>query len=374
MKRFLAIFLTLIMSALLFVSCADEEKTPARDPDLRYQFDLTPYIEIEESDYKGIELTRVDSTLTDDDLNDAIASVLDEHAELVEVTDAAAKLGDTANIDFKGYVDGEAFEGGEGTDFDLELGSGSFIPGFEEAIVGHFSGEDFTIDVTFPENYHEELAGKAAQFEITINSLKTPVYPDFNEEFVKEISDYETIEEYLAGLTETLTEEKQYYAESQMNQDAFYTIYENVKIIEYPQPEYDFYYNDYVTYYEDLAKSQYGCDLDTFITTHANSTREEFEYYADASAKSMIEQDLIIFSIANKLGIINALTDEDYNAHLAELAESIGITADEVETQYGETEVWKDMVLGKVLDYVIENANIVDPALEASKLEIETAE
>ncbi len=376
MKRILIALLSVILCAFLLASCpkdpANEQNTLKGEItnyfDVPYQYDLTSYIEITRDDYVGVEVTKVDTTVTDEDLNDAIYTKLDEAGTLVDVTDRGAENGDTLVIDFKGSVDGEYFSGGEATDYEMVLGEAGFIDGFEEALVGHKAGESFNINVTFPEGYSEELGGKDAVFEITMKSVKTKVLPEFNLDFIKVNSEFTTVEEYLAFVTEELVEAKADEAKSAKIDEAFGKIYDNVVIKDYPKDEYDFYYNDYVGYYEGLAET-YGVDLKTFITELAGSTEQEFYKYADTNAQYFVTQELIVYSIAKNEGILEKITKADYDEYLLELAELYDTDGAGIEAQYGTDEVWKSLISDKIFDFILENSVEVEPAEEDTKTE-----
>ena len=160
--------------------------------------------EIEIKDYKGIEIEKKSTEVTDELVNEEIEKVRERNSRMVTVEDRAAQMGDVTVIDFEGFVDDVAFEGGKAENFNLELGSGNFIPGFEEQLVGHNTDEEFTITVTFPEEYHsEELKGKEAQFKITIHEIKVKELPELDDEFVKDVSDKDTLDEYKEEIKET---------------------------------------------------------------------------------------------------------------------------------------------------------------------------
>ena len=377
MKKILLVLTALVLSLTLLVSCSkDVPETPKdlTDPTLSindcievpYQYDLSPYITVEKNDYTGLEVTKIDTTVTDEDLNAAIYAALEESATLVDVTDRGAELNDTLVIDFKGSVDGEYFDGGEATDFEMILGEAGFIDGFEDAIVGHTAGEEFVIDVTFPEDYNEELGGKAAKFEIKIKSIKETVLPELNEEFVLNNTECKSVEEFITYITEEAALLNIENAEADQRSEAFAQIYSNVELVDYPEDEYKFYYDDYVNYYEEMAQTYYGVDLATFITEVAGSTEDEFYYYADVNASQIVEQELIVFAIANAENLIAGLTKGDYDAYLAELGEYYEMDAASVESQYGATEIWKSLIMERVMDFVIENAVEVEPKAEES--------
>lgn len=370
----------ILMSALLvatMASCSDKEKGKDKDAvnsdsassitehfEVPYQYDLTPYIDITREDYVGVEIEKVSTEVTDEDVNATIYSDLLEHATYADVTDRGAEMGDSLNINFKGSVDGVEFEGGTAENYELVLGNAGFIDGFEDALVGHKAGEEFVIDVTFPEDYNEELGGKDAQFAIKMNSVKEAVLPELNDAFVKENFDCDTVEAYLADIQEELIAQKASSVEDQRKSLAFEAVYDNVKIKDYPEDEYEYYYNDFVSYYEEIAKNYYNMDLVTYITEACSSTEEEFYYYADMNANTIIEQELIFFSIANQEKLWQGLTKGDYDAHLENLASLYETDTATFEETYGASEVWKSLIWEKAIDFVLENAVEVEPTTE----------
>lgn len=376
MKRIIIAFFSLLLCAFLLVSCSKDNSNDqyvingeiVKYFDVPYLYDLAPYIEITRDDYVGIEVTKVDTTVSDEDLNEAIYTKLDEASTLVDVTDRGAEKGDTLVIDFKGSVGGEYFSGGEATDYEMVLGEAGFIDGFEDALIGHTAGESFDINVTFPEGYSEELGGKDAIFEINMKSVKAKVLPEFNLDFIKANSDFTTVEEYLAFVTEELVEAKADEAKSAKIDEAFGKIYNNVVIKDFPDEEYEFYYNDYVSYYEGLADT-YGVDLKTFITDLAQSTETEFYKYADTNAQYFVSQELIVYSIAKNEGILDKLTKAQYDEYLLELAELYETDGAGVEAQFGTDEVWKSLISDKTFDFILENSVEVEPTVEEAPTE-----
>ncbi len=374
MKKFALILLTVILSVALLAACSDNPETPATekkpvDPttpiaecfDLPYQYDLSPYITVEKDNYMNLQVTKIDTSVTDEQLNAAIFSELEAHGTLADVTDRPAELGDTLNINFKGYVDDVAFEGGEADNQELVLGEGGYIPGFEDAIVGHSLGEEFTIDVTFPEDYNEQLAGKAAKFEIKINSIKTTLLPELNEAFVTENYDYSSIEEFITATTEKLAKENVINADAEQKSELFAAIYNTVKFLDYPKKEYQARYDEFVDYYTALAQTNFGVDLKTFITEVAGSTEEEFYQQADLSAKQYVEQDLIVYAIGNKENLITSLKKSDYDAYLAKIASDNDMQVADVEAALSADELWNSLIIETVFDFILDNATVVEP-------------
>ena len=185
----------------------DVEKADKTGLILNVKVTVEPEVNIQ--NYKGIEYTPVSLEVTDEDINKEIDSVRNRNSRLVTVEDRPAENGDITVIDFKGLLDGVPFDGGTSENYSLTLGSGAFIPGFEDQVVGHSTGEEFTIDVTFPEDYQaEELKGKAVQFEIKLHEIKKREFPEFDDEFVKDVSEVDTVDEYKAQVKADLEEKR----------------------------------------------------------------------------------------------------------------------------------------------------------------------
>ena len=165
------------------------------------------YPEVELASYKGLEAVKKSGEATDEDVENELKNMQDRNSRLVSVEDRASQMGDTCSIDFEGFVDGVAFEGGKGENYPLELGSGSFIPGFEEQVAGKNIGEEFDVNVTFPEQYAEELAGKDAVFKVTIHEIKAKELPELDDEFAKD-ADFDTLDELKEDIKKSISERK----------------------------------------------------------------------------------------------------------------------------------------------------------------------
>ena len=179
-----------------------------------YTFEVTLYPEVTLCQYKGLEAEHKDESVSDEDVDNELNSVRKRNARMIDIDDRAAELGDTVDIDFDGYLDGERFDGGKAEGYSLELGSNSFVPGFEDQVVGMKIGEEKDIDITFPENYTPELAGKAVVFKIKLNGITTPELPELDDEFAKDVSEFDTLDEYKTSLRGDLEKRKKDEAEN----------------------------------------------------------------------------------------------------------------------------------------------------------------
>jgi len=306
-------------------------------------------------EYKGLTLTSVTQATVDEE----IAAMLEHYAELVEV-DRAAEDGDTVNIDYVGTKDGVAFEGGTAEGYDLVLGSGSFIDGFEDGLIGAVTGEVRDLNLTFPENYtNADLAGQAVVFNVTVNSVKEEVIPELTDAFVAEKfpDHYATVAEYTEALRETLNLET-YYEQvtdqimassevSKYNEDE--VAVEKQALIEE--------YTSFASYYG----SMYGLDTETAIQYFLGfESTEAFEEEMGNYAYDVVKNAMIIKEIAAKENI--ELTDEVYNAKVTEYAANYGYedNASFIEV-YGEDMVRKSLLAELVMEFIIDNAVIADP-------------
>ncbi|MBQ5563415.1 MAG: trigger factor, partial [Clostridia bacterium] len=221
---------------------------------------VEPEVSIE--NYKGITYKPMSLEITDEDVEAEVQKLRERNSRLVTVEGRAAENGDIAVIDFKGILDGEAFEGGTSENYNLTLGSGSFIPGFEDQIIGHNAGEEFTIDVTFPEDYQaENLKGKAVQFEIKLHELKKKELPEFNDDFVKDVSEFETVDSYKADIRTKLEEARKKEADSDKENQVAEKLKE-LMTAEIPEVMYENQVDNLVDEFEMSLRAQ-GIDLAT---------------------------------------------------------------------------------------------------------------
>ena len=309
------------------------------------------------SGYKGIEIDKVDvdTDISDEDVENEINSVLEENATDKEVTGRAAQLGDTADINYVGKVDGQEFDGGSADNYPLELGSGSFIEGFEDSIVGHNVGETFDWNGKFPDDYQNtDLAGKDVVFTITVNALTEPELPELTDDFVKTVSEEsETVEEYREEVRKNLEETAQENYDSELNSAVWEAVLEKAEVKGYPDGEVDRIYNTYLEQYQEMA-SYYNMEYDEFIQLYTEMTVDEFEEEAKEAAKDNIKQSQVAEVIAEKEGL--TLTDEEYEKEFEKLAEDYGYEdVDDLKEVAGE-ETLKQLVLQPIVqEWLAEN-------------------
>lgn len=304
--------------------------------------------------YKGIEVEKLSTEVTDELVDEELQAVRERNGRMVTVEDRAAENGDTTVIDFEGFVDGEAFEGGKSENYNLRLGDGNFIPGFEEAIVGHKSGEEFTIDVTFPEDYNaENLAGKEAQFKIKLHEIKTKELPEVDDEFVKDVSEKDTLEEYKEELKEKV--QKRLEEDSEKDFDNKLTeALEKLAVDEIPEAMYDNEVRDMLNEFDMRLRSQ-GMDLQTYMKyTGMDQGAIEATYKPQAEKRVKIRLVLEAIGRQEKLEV----TDEDVEKEYEKLADAYKAKVDEVKTYISKEALSEDIKVEKAMQLVRDNAVI----------------
>lgn len=274
--------------------------------------------------YKGIEVEKTATPkVTDEEVESYIQAQLEQNADVQEVTDRAVESGDTATIDFEGKVDGVAFDNGSGTDYPLEIGSGSFIPGFEDGVIGHNIGETFDIDVTFPEDYGSaDLAGKAAVFTVTVKSISKSNVPELNDEFVQKVSkESKTVEEYKKEVKQLLADNNKASAEETLVSDAWAALMENVEVKKYPTKELQKMIETIDSQYKQYAE-MYGVEFSEFLETYMGMDEDTYNTQLSKAAKSQIQQDQVIELIAKKEKL--TLSKDELQKKYEEYAETYG--------------------------------------------------
>ena len=326
---------------------------------LTFKAVITVEPEVEIKDYKGIEYTPTSLEVTDEDIDEEIKKVQKRNSRLVTVEDREAQNEDIAVIDFKGILDGEAFEGGSAENYSLTLGSGAFIPGFEEQVVGHKSGEEFTIDVTFPEDYQaDELKGKAVQFEIKLHEIKTHELPEVDDEFVKDVSEFETVDEYKADLKTKLEESKKTNADNSKEQQIAEKLTELLEA-EIPEAMYDNQLDHIIDEFAMNLRSQ-GIDLNTYMQYTGLTEDKLRETYYDR-AETQVKLRLALKKIAELEGL--KASDEDVEAKYNELAETYKDDVSRVKAAFDKKDIAGDIETERAMNFVKENA--VEKAADA---------
>ena len=308
-------------------------------------------------EYKGLKLTKEITEVRDEDIDDAVADALEN--TYVEV-DRPAENGDTVNIDYVGTMEGEEFEGGSDTGFDLQLGSHSFIDGFEDGLVGAKKGDVVTLDLTFPKNYTEELSGKAVQFKVTVNKVQT-TSKEISEEWVKANTEFESVEDYRRDIRVKLETQNNTDAEDTMEGEAWKMVLENSEVNEYPEEVVQ--YGRY--YYDQLLKSycqQSGITLEQYMEAK-NMTADDYKEMQTAYAQSMAGQLLIMAAIEKAEGISEE--DQQYLESLQELVEASGVDEDTFFSYYERFSVEQSLMLERINKIIVDNAIVTEKMVEA---------
>ena len=313
---------------------------------------VEPTMEID--NYKGIEVEKKSTEVTDELIDKEIEQVRERNSRLVTVEDRAAENGDTAVIDFEGFVGGEAFEGGKAEGYNLSLGSGNFIPGFEEQIIGHTTGEEFSINVKFPEEYQaEELAGKDAEFKIVLHEIKTKELPEVDDDFVKDVSDKDTLDEYKEELRETVAKRLKDEAEKDVDDQISNKLMELLEG-EIPEAMFENQANEMVRDFEMRLRAQ-GMDMKTYMQYMGMDVNALKGMYRE-DAEKRVKLRLALETIAKKENI--EVTEADLEDEYSKMAEAYKMDADKVKEAVPAESLTEDVKVQKALDLVKNSAVI----------------
>ena len=310
-------------------------------------------------DYKGVTVEKTIQSVTDEDVQNEIDNALANYP--VEV-DQAAKEGDTVNIDYVGKIDGEEFDGGSDQGADLKLGSGKFIDGFEDGLIGARKGETRTLNLTFPEDYTQDLAGKAVEFTVTVNAVKEPLSEPTDQWVADNIEGYDNIADYKAGIRSEQEESNEQTAENQVRYAAWTQVIDNCTINEYPETLVEVGKKLYKQQVETYAKYA-GMELDAYIES-SGLTQEEYQSNMEEYGKNVAAQALVCQAICNKEGF--AIGDDDYQKALQDMLTEYGCTEDELIQTYGQDNVEQSIMLNRVSNLIMENANVTEVQADSS--------
>ncbi|MBR5520776.1 MAG: trigger factor [Oscillospiraceae bacterium] len=315
---------------------------------------LTVYPEVTLGEYKGLKAEKKVIPVTDEIVEADLMNMQDRNARLVSVADRAAQLEDTANIDFEGFCDGVAFEGGKGEGFDLTLGSGQFIPGFEEQVVGHEIGEEFDVNVTFPEVYHsEELAGKPAVFKVKINELKVKELPELDDEFAKDVSEFDTLEELKADIRAHREKEAENAAELDVENTLVQQVVAGMQA-NIPEGMIEVRIDETVRDFDNRLQQQ-GLNLETYLQ-YTQMTLESFRKTFREQAEEQVKVRLALEAVVKAEGI--TASDEEYEEELMKAATAYNYPITELRKMIPVEEVKHDLSVQKAIDFIKANAEI----------------
>ena len=310
-------------------------------------------------DYKGVTVEKTIQSVPDEDVQNEIDNALANYP--VEV-DQAAKEGDTVNIDYVGKIDGEEFDGGSDQGADLKLGSGKFIDGFEDGLIGARKGETRTLNLTFPEDCTQDLAGKAVEFTVTVNAVKEPLSEPTDQWVADNIEGYDNLADYKAGIRSEQEESNEQTAENQVRYAAWTQVIDNCTINEYPETLVEVGKKLYEQQVETYAKYA-GMELDAYIES-SGLTQEEYQSNMEEYGKNVAAQALVCQAICDKEGF--AIGDDDYQKALQDMLTEYGCTEDELIQTYGQDNVEQSIMLNRVSNLILENANVTEVQADSS--------
>ena len=307
--------------------------------------------------YKGVKIEKIDTEVTDEDIDKEIKREQEANARTISVEDRPVKDGDTAVIDFEGFIGDEAFEGGKGENYPLVIGSGSFIPGFEEQLIGKNSGDDVDVKVTFPEDYNaKDLAGKEALFKVKINEIKEKELPELDDEFASEVSEFDTMAEYREDVKKNLAEKKEKEAKDKKEDAVIEAIIKDSKM-DIPDAMIETQARTMVNDYARRLQSQ-GLSLEQYFM-FTGLDMDKFTDQMKEGARKRIESRLILEAVVKAENF--EVTDEEYEKELERIAEESKMEVDKLkeyigDDEYGRNQIIDDLKIQKAVDFVVDNA------------------
>lgn len=322
--------------------------------------------DVDAGEYKGLTAEKAEAEVTEDEIDHEIDHLRDQNSRMIDIDDRAAATGDIANINFEGFVDGVAFEGGKGEDYDLTLGSGSFIPGFEDQIVGHSVGEEFDVNVTFPDEYTPELASKPAVFKVKLNSLTVKELPELDDEFAKDLGEYDTLAELKEGIKKELLEHKQHHADDDFENALRNQLVENMKA-EIPAVMIDEQAKQNKDNFIERFRSQ-GISYEQYLA-YTGMDEATLDEQIRTEAEKQVKLRLTLEKIAELENV--EISDEDIEAEYDKIATTYGIDIETVKKIAPVEGIKGDISVQKAMKIVVENAV---PVAKAEKAAEETAE
>lgn len=309
--------------------------------------------EVTLGDYAGLSVTKKVKTVEDSAVDAELARMQDRNGRLL-TREGKAENGDTVDIDFEGFVDGTAFEGGKAEHYSLVLGSNSFIPGFEDQLVGHAAGEEFDINVKFPEEYQaSELAGKDATFKIKLHEVKYKELPALDDDFAKDVSEYDTLDELKASIRKGMEENNDRQADQQVENDLIEQVVNGMQA-EIPQAMYDSRVDELVRDFE-YRLSQQGLKMDMYLQYMGMTMDQLRAQFAD-QAEKQVKMRLAMEAIVDKENIVTS--DEEFDTEVQRIADAYKMETEKVKAIVDADAVKKDLAVNKAIDFVKEKANI----------------
>lgn len=330
-----------------------------------YTFKATVAVkpEVALKQYKGLKAEKTVHEVTDEEVMSELTKRQDQAGRMVAVEGRASQKGDTAVIDFEGFVDGVAFAGGKGTDHPLELGSNSFIPGFEDQVEGKNVGEEFDVNVTFPENYHaDELKGKAATFKCQLKELRHKELPELDDEFAKDVSEFDTLNELKESIRKDLQEHSDEHAQSEL-ENKLMEIVCNEMEVDIPRCMFDTRIDEMIREFEFRLQSQ-GMNLPLYLQ-YSGMDMDAFRQTYEAAAQEQVRTRLALEKIVEVEKIVP--TEEEIDKQYEELSKSYRMDVDRVKTLLTREALLENIAMGKALDLVRDSAEVTEVKETAEK-------
>ena len=319
------------------------------------------YPEVKLGQYKGLEAPKAEVKVVAADVNARLKEMADRNSRLVSV-ERAVKKGDTADIDFEGFDNGVAFDGGKGENFDLEIGSGSFVPGFEDQLIGMKAGEEKDIDITFPENYTPELAGKPVVFHVKVNEVKEKQVPAIDDEFAKDVSEFDTLKDLKADIKKKLTAERTESAQRAFEDVLMAKVAEGIEA-DIPEEMVELQAERMMEQFKQQLASQ-GIPFDQYLKM-TGTTEADFLSQAHGPAQEQVRMDLAVEAIIKAEGLEAA--DDEVNAEMQKLADKYGMDLESVKKYLPAAQVREQVIREKVVKLVADSAVAVAPEAEEKK-------
>lgn len=311
--------------------------------------------EVELGEYKGLKATKKSTKVTADEVKAELNRMLEQNARIVTVEDRAVQKDDITVIDFEGFTDGEAFEGGKAEGYELTIGSNQFIPGFEEQIIGHKTGEEFDVNVKFPEDYHAELAGKDAVFKIKLHEIKVKELPELDDEFVKDVSEKDTVDELKKSIKADLEKSKKAAADDEVNNTLLDMVAEGIKA-EIPQAMIEKKIDSDINDFAYRLQAQ-GLELQTYLQ-YTGMDNEKFREGFKDRAEKQVKLDLALEKIieVEKIEVIEAEIDAEYQ----KFAEAYNMEMDAIKKAFPAENLRPEIASRKAVDLIVENAVVTE--------------
>lgn len=322
-----------------------------------YTFEVTLYPEVTLGQYKGLEAAKDSAEVTDDEVNAEIEGTRRRNARMLTVEDRAAEMGDTANINFDGFLDGERFDGGKADEYDLELGSNSFVPGFEEQIVGMKVGEEKDLNITFPESYVEDLAGKDVVFKVKLNSLTTPELPELDDEFAKDVSEFDTLDEYKADVRANIAKRKDEQLENKFRSDVLRQAVANMTV-DIPAVMIDDKVEEMIRgYAANYGLSDRSIELDR-LKQMMGLNDEIINSSLRPGAEFQVKNDVLVEAIVEAENI--EVSDDDVNEYLKKVGEDVNAKPEDLINYFGMDFIKEECKKEKANSVIFDSAVVVE--------------